>query len=150
MAKPSGYFVDTGIFLRWFVVQEGWTDSAKFARSARDEFLLGNLRLETVASVRTELGEVLRKKGLLPGHLDAEHYITAARSIDDLGVIVREVDVDTLERAARLAANHVLRLFDALVVDGALESGLPLLTTDAALCRGIGNLVETVLLVPDA
>lgn len=142
MGKAKAYLVDTGVFLRWFVPQDGF----KHARRIRDEFIAGQLSLQTVASVRSELGHVLRNKGLLPGLLDREQYVTATRAIDDLGVTIRALDADALERAARLASNHMLRFFDALVVDGALESGLPLLTSDAALCRAVGNLIPTEIL----
>ncbi len=139
---PDEYAVDTGVFLRWFVPQPGW----KHAREVRDAFLADTVALSAVATVRVELAHVLRNKGLLPGLLDRPRYLSAVRAIDDLGVVVSDVDVDTVERAADLAARRMLRVFDALVVDHALQRGVTLLTTDAKLVRAVDDLLSTELL----
>lgn len=134
--------MDTSVVVRWFVRQIGW----EHARQIRDAFLLGDVRLETTESLRIELAHVLRTKGLLPGLLDRERYLKAVRSVDDLDVVVHWTDVDRLERSAALAADRNLRIFDALIVDRAIERGLPLLTADAKLCRAVDGLLSTALL----
>lgn len=136
------YVVDTGVFVRWFVRQVGW----EHAREVRDSFLAGSVLLETTDSARVELAHVLRKKGLLEGRLDREQFLAAVRTVDDLGVTVHGTDVDTLERAAALAADRRVSMFDALLVHRALDRDLPLLTADAGLCRGVEGLVSTELL----
>lgn len=134
--------VDTGVFVRWFVEQPGWMH----AREVRDSFLDGASGLVTVDFVRVETANVLRKVGLLTGALDGDDYAASARTIDDLGVVVHTTDVDRLERAARLATDRMLSVYDAVLVVLALELGLPLLTSDAKLCRAVEGLLSTVLL----
>lgn len=141
MPDPA-YVVDTGVFLRWFVRQVGW----EHARDLRSGFLAGDVVLETVDSVRVELAHVLRTKGFLPGLLSRDQVLASVRSVDDLGITVHRIDADTLERATALAIDRNLRLFDALVANCALERGLPLLTSDAKLCRAVEGLVSTDLL----
>ncbi len=136
------YVVDTGVFLRWFVKQVGW----EHARDVRSGFLAGDVVLETVDSVRVELGHVLRTKGFLPGLLTRDQVLASVRSVDDLDVTVHRIDVDTLERATALAIDRNLRLFDALLANCALERDSTLLTTDAKLCRAVEGLVSTELL----
>jgi predicted nucleic acid-binding protein len=134
--------VDTSVFLRWFVPQAGW----EHAREVRGSFVAGTVALETIDSVRVELGHVLRTKGVVAGRLTRDQYLAAVRTVDDLGLVVHATDVDALDRAAALAADRNLRLFDALIVDRALERDLPLLTSDAKLCRGVEGLLSTELL----
>lgn len=138
----SAYVVDTGVFLRWFVPQVGF----EHAREVRDRFLAGELALETADFVRAELAHVLRTKGLLPGRLDRTQYLSSVRSLDDLEVVVHPTDVDALERSAAVAADHNLRVFDAILVFRALDRGLALLTSDARLCRVADSLISTELL----
>jgi predicted nucleic acid-binding protein len=102
--------------------------------------------LEATDTVRVELAEVLRKKGFLLGRLTRDQFLEALRGVDDLGVLVHDTDVDALEQAAALAADHNLRVFDALVVHRALSRDVTLLTTDARLCRATTGLISTELL----
>lgn len=139
---PDAYAVDTGVFLRWFVPQDGW----KHARELRDAFLGGTIALYAVDSVRYELAHVLRTKGLLRKLFDQDRYLAAVRTLDDLGVTVAAVDADVLERACDLAARRMLRVFDALVVDHALQRGLTLVTADVKLVRAVDDLLSTELL----
>lgn len=141
MAEGS-YIVDTGVFLRWFVPQVGF----EHAHEVRDHLLAGRLSLETVDFVRVELANVLRKKGLLSARLDRDQFLSAVRSVDDLGVVIHGTDVEALERAAALAADRRLAVYDALLAHRALDRDLPLLTADAALCRAVQGLVSTELL----
>jgi predicted nucleic acid-binding protein len=136
------YLVDTSVFLRWFIPQVGW----EHAREVRAAFLAGSVALETADSARIELGHVLRTKGLQTGRLTRDQYLAAVRAVDDLGVLVHSTDVDALERSAALAADRHLRLIDAIIVDRALERDLPLLTSDARLCRVVDGLLSTELL----
>lgn len=136
------YVVDTGVFVRWYVDQDGY----QHAREVRDAFADGAVQLSTTDLARVEVAEVLRKKGLLPGRLDLEQYLGAVSTIDDLGVDVQDTDAEVLGRAAALAARRRLRVFDALFVDLSLRTGHTLLTTDARLARAVGALVSTELL----
>lgn len=136
------WFLDTGVVVRWFVEQPGW----EHAREVLDAHLDGNAGLRTVDLVRIEAAAVLRKVGLLSGALDAETFASAARAVDDLGVTVHRTDVDMLERAARLATVRMVNVYDAVVVVHALDLGLPLLTSDARLCRAVDGLLSTTLL----
>lgn len=138
----EAYLVDTGVFLRWYVDQAGF----EHAREMRDRFLAGELRLETVDSVRLECANVLRTKGLLTGRLDADEYVVAVRALDDLGVVVHDTDVDSVELAAKLVVQRNLGFFDAVVAERALRTGLPLLTTDKGLCNAMAGLLPTELL----
>jgi predicted nucleic acid-binding protein len=136
------YLVDTGVFLRWFVPQNGYQHALKVQK----QFLDGEVLLETVDFVRIELAEVLRKKGLLDGRLTLSQFLTAARALDDLGVVVHAIDTFCVQRAAELAAKRTLRMFDALIVDAALQRGTTLLTADSKLCKAIGSLLPAELL----
>lgn len=138
----EAYLVDSGVFVRWFVPQVGW----EHARRVRSEYLAGRVLLETVDLARFEVANVLRKAGLLRSVLDAPTFVRAARAVDDLGVMVHTTDADALERAAGLSAERMLSVYDAIMVDRALERDLPLLTADARLARAVAGLLSTELL----
>lgn len=136
------FVVDTSVFLRWYVPQIGF----EHAREVRQDFLTGAVALETVDSTRFELGHVLRTKGLLGGHLTAVQYRAAVRSIDDLGITIHGTDADALERAGELATRYTLRFFDAVLVDRALQRGMPLLTSDRKLANAVGAVAPVEIL----
>lgn len=138
----EAYLVDTSVFVRWYLEQDGYQHALRIRTAFRD----GQLALETIDSVRFELGNVLRKKGLLLGTINRDEYLIATRSLDDLEALIHRTDADALERAAALAADRNLRFFDALVADRALERDLTLLTTDKKLCNAIAGLIHTELL----
>lgn len=138
----EAYVVDTGIFVRWYVPQVGF----EHARRVRAAFLAGQITLETVDQVRIELGDVLRVKGLRAGALSPADYLDAVRAIDDLDVTVHATDAATLERVGELCRRRPVTFYDGLLVDRALQRGLPLLTSDARLVRSLGGLLSTVLL----
>ncbi len=102
--------------------------------------------LETVDQVRVELGDVLRKRGLQAGALDETDYVAAVRSLDDLGVDIHSTDADTQERVALLCLRRPVTFYDGLLVDRALQRGLPLLTADAKLARAVAGLLSTEVL----
>lgn len=131
------YVLDTGVMLRWYVDQNGCAHAR--------EVLAGDAELCTPDFGRVELADVLRRRALLPGHLDRASYLAA---IGDLGALVTVVttDDDTLLRAAALSADRSVRLFDALFVVLALTRGATLLTSDAKLTRAVTGLVSTELL----
>lgn len=134
---------DTGVFVRWFLKQPGW----QHAREVRDLHLDGSLGLHTADRARIETTAVLRSVGMRRNRtLDEESFVAAARTIDDIGVVVHPIDVDRLERVARLTATRMVGVYDATFVVLALELGLPLLTTDAKLCRAVDGLLSTTLL----
>lgn len=134
--------VDTGVFLRWYIPQVGF----EHAREVRDRFLAGEIRLETVDSVRLEWANLLRKKGLLEHRLDPEEFVDAVGHLDTLGVVVHHTDVDSLELCAKLAVKRHLSFFDAVVAERALRAGIPLLTADKGLCNAMAGMVRTELL----
>lgn len=139
---PDGYVVDSGVFARWFLPQVGF----EHARRVRNDFLADAVALETPDLARIEVANVLRKAGLLRGVLDADAYVDAARTIDDLPVTVHATDAEALARAARLSADRMVSVYDAVFVDRALQRGLPLLTADAKLVRAVAGLLSTELL----
>jgi len=141
VADPA-YLLDAGVVIRWFIHQGGW----QHACEVRQQFFAGTVALETVDSVRVEAAHVLRVKGLEPGRLSRQEYLDAVRACDDAGVIVHVSDVGALERAAALAADRSLRIFDALVVDRAIERNLTLLTTDRRLVHAVADMLPTELL----
>ncbi|MCW2945329.1 MAG: PilT protein N-terminal [Actinoallomurus sp.] len=57
--------------------------------------------------------------------------------------MVHEITADRLEQAADLAARAMLRMYDALFVQPAIERKLPLLTADAKLCSAMNGTAET-------
>lgn len=134
--------LDAGVVVRWFIPQGGW----QHAREVRRRFLSGLVALETVDSVRVEAAHVLRVKGFDQGRLTRDEYLNAVRACDDVGVVVHVSDVHALERAAALAADRSLRVFDALVTDRAIERNLTLLTSDRRLVRAVADLLPTELL----
>jgi predicted nucleic acid-binding protein len=127
----DAYVADTGVFLRWFIDQDGF----EHARELQRKLIDGSTAIETVDFARVEVAGVLRKQGLLAGRLTAEEFTAAVRVIDDIGVIVHETTADRPERAAALAAQKNLGIYDALFVQLARELDLPLLTTDLRLSR---------------
>jgi predicted nucleic acid-binding protein len=139
---PDAYLVDTGVFVRWYVEQLGFEHAVR----VQDEFMVGAVKLETVDQVRVELGDVLRRRGLQAGVMDESDYVAAVRSLDDLGIAVHRTDADTLERVALLCSRRPVTFYDGLLVDRALQRGLPLLTADAKLARAVAGLLSTELL----
>jgi len=141
-----GYTGDAALFVRWFIEQgPGW----RHAREIRDVFLSGEIRLSTPDTVRFEVAHVLRKEGLLKNRLDLGDYLAAVRAIDDLDVEIVAVTADHLERAAALAGQYSLSIFDALVVACSVETELPVLTSDARLANAVGHVAQIRLLRPD-
>ena len=74
----DAYVVDTGVFLRWFIDQDGFEHARKLQRKLID----GSTAIETVDFARVEVAGVLRKQGLLAGRLTAEEFTAAVRVID--------------------------------------------------------------------
>ncbi|WP_322769894.1 type II toxin-antitoxin system VapC family toxin [Frankia sp. Cr1] len=138
------YVVDTGVFVRWFLAQDGY----EHAREIQKRFVLDEIALVTTDIARIELAHVLRNKGYVPRLLDRNSYVKAVRAIDDLGVEIRPTDAETLERAADWAVQLSLRFFDALFVDLAVQTGCPLLTSDIRLARAVTGYISTEVLRP--
>lgn len=138
----DAYVVDTGVFVRWFVDQDGF----QHARNLQDDLVDEKTTVATVDFARVEVAGVLRKKGLLTKLLTTEEFAAAVRVIDDIGVTVHETTSDRLEQAARLAATKMLRMYDALFIALASELDLPLLTSDAKLKRAADDIVEIEVL----
>lgn len=141
-AVADAYVVDTGVFLRWFVDQDGFVH----ARDLKRKLAEGSVTVATVDFARVEVAGVLRKKGLLAGRLTVDEFASAVRAIDDIGVHVHATSVDRLERAAELAARRVLGMYDALFVQLSQELKLPLLTSDAKLGRAVSGMIEVEVL----
>ena len=104
----DAYVVDTGVFLRWFIDQDGFVH----ARELQQKLIDGTAVAETVDFARVEVAGVLRKKGFLAGRLSLEEFTAAVRVIDDIGVTVHPTTADRLERAAELAARNMLGMYD--------------------------------------
>jgi predicted nucleic acid-binding protein len=138
----DAYVVDTGVFLRWFIDQDGF----EHARGLQQRLIDGAVTAETVDFARVEVAGVLRKKGFLAGRLTLDEFTAAVRVIDDIGVTVHPITADRLERAAELAARKMLGMYDALFVQLAQELNLPLLTSDAKLSRAVGGTVQVEVL----
>jgi hypothetical protein len=71
----DAYVADTGVFLRWFIDQDGF----EHARELQRKLIDGSTAIETVDFARVEVAGVLRKKGLLVGRLTAEEFTAAVR-----------------------------------------------------------------------
>lgn len=137
------YVLDTGVVIRWFVEQVGF----EHAREVHEAYLEGRTMVETVDFVRVEVADVLQRKGLRPGHLDLDTYVSAVRIVDDLEIPVHRTDADSLERCARLCARTPgLRFYDAVVVDRAIVRRATLLTADVRLVAAVDSLLSTELL----
>ncbi|WP_336737240.1 type II toxin-antitoxin system VapC family toxin [Nocardioides sp. CCNWLW239] len=134
----DAYVVDTGVFVRWFVDQDGF----EHARELHDDLITERTSVTTIDFARIEVAGVLRKKGLLTKLLTTDEFAAAVRVIDDIGVTVQETTPDRLERAARLASTKMLRMYDALFVALAVELDLPLLTSDAKLQRAADDIIQ--------
>lgn len=134
----DGYVLDSSVAVRWYLEQPGF----EHAREVRD----AGVRLECPAVLRWELGNVLRLKGVASGLLAAEEVLQALQDLPVLGVRVHEDDEASTSSAARLSLMRSISMFDAAFVVLALRTGLPLLTADARMARGVAGLVSTELL----
>lgn len=139
---PDRFLVDTCVFVRWYIEQDGYQD----ALSLQSAYLAGGVELETVDFVRYELGDVLRRKGLLLQKITPSDYVAAVRSLDDLEIPVHVTAADVLEEAADLAAHRMVSFFDALLLGWSLDLGVPVLTTDKRLCSAAEGIAQTQLL----
>lgn len=138
----DAYVVDSSVYVRWFVDQVGF----EHAREVRDAFLAGEVVLASPDLARVEVANVLRKKGLLTGHLTRDELLAAVRTLDDIGVELVAQDADGIERTAHVSADHMLTVYDATFVDLALQRGVTLLTADARSSRAAANVVEVQVL----
>jgi hypothetical protein len=66
----DAYVIDTGVFLRWFIDQDGFEQ----ARDLQQKLVDGAAVVETVDFARVEVAGVLRKKGLLAGRLTVQEF----------------------------------------------------------------------------
>lgn len=121
--------VDTSIFVRWFLKQDGW----EVARLYRDRFIAEEVRLHTVECARFELPHALRTKGVLGGKMTEDEYRAAVRVIDDWGIEVEPLGGDDLEACADLALRHNLGFFDAVFLHRTITIDATLLTADNPL-----------------
>lgn len=137
------YLVDTCVFARWYLKQDGYRE----ARVIRQEYQVGRVELETVDFVRYELGQVLRKLGLLKSLISKEEFIAAACSIDDTGIPIHVTDGQLMEQAATLASERMVAFFDALLIAWSLELNLTVLTTDKRLYGAAGDIAQIKLLI---
>lgn len=78
--------VDTGVFIRWFLKQDGF----EHARELRGRLVGGDATAETVDFARIEVAGVFRKKALLTARFTPEEFTRAVRLIDDIGVVVHK------------------------------------------------------------
>lgn len=141
----NGYIIDTSVLVRWFLRQSGWQKAQEY----RDQFIAGQISLETVECARFELPHVLRKKGVIQGKLTPDEYRAAVRVIDDLGIHVEPLDVDTLEDCAVLALRQQVQFFDSVFLHRAMVTDLPLLTADGPLATIATRLDVDVVIVAD-
>lgn len=142
VAMDEAYVVDTSVYVRWFIDQVGF----EHAREVRDAFLAGEVELISPDLARVEMANVLRKKGLLDGHLTRAEYLAAVRTLDDLGVDLVVQSADGIERAGHTSIDQMVNVYDATFVDLALQRGLPLLTGDARSSRAVANVVQVEVL----
>lgn len=72
--------------------------------------------------------------------------VTAAAALDALDAVVAHVDTPALHRRAWAVAERLGwgRTYDAEYVAVALDQGLPLLTLDARLARGVEHLLRVI------
>jgi len=72
--------------------------------------------------------------------------VTAGAALDALDAVVAHVDTPGLHRRAWAVAERLGwgRTYDAEYVAVALDQGLPLLTLDARLARGVGHLLRVI------
>lgn len=68
------------------------------------------------------------------------------QTLDAVEIPAVVAEPSRLASAAALAADHSLRLFDALFVELALSTSWPLLTADVKLSRAVGSLISTEVL----
>ena len=88
----------------------------------------------------------------IEARLDAAHerqdrVVAETRAgVTDLGITIHGTDADALERAGELATRCTLRFFDAVLVDRALQRGMPLLTSDRKLANAVGTAAPVEIL----
>lgn len=128
--------------MRWYIEQDGFEDALRFQAA----HLEGTVELVALDVVRFELGNVLRKKGLLPKNMTLDEYVAAVRSLDDLGLRILPTTADVLEQAAELAGRRMIAFYDSLFVAQAMEIGATLLTADKKLCNAAAGLIRTQML----
>lgn len=134
--------LDTGVPVRWYVDQSGF----EHAREVRAALLAESVEGLMPDQGRIEFAAVLRTAGLRKGRLTRADYLQAIADLSAHRVEVRATSTSALLRAAALAADVDISLYDAVFVELALSEGVPLLTNDARLARAVGGIVSTEVL----
>jgi predicted nucleic acid-binding protein len=138
----ESWVLDSSVAIRWYLEQPGH----EHAREIRDRMVAGDVSLVAPAVLRWELGDVLRRKGVLNGILATEDVVDALAGLTALGVEIVEDDDASTRAALRFALDHRISLFDAAFVVLAIRTGRPLLTADARLARGVSQYLSTAVL----
>lgn len=139
---PDAYVVDSSVVIRWYVEQPGY----EHARAVQAQLFAGQTALSAPDICRWEVANVLRGRGLARGLLTEQDVVDSLNDLEIFGVRVQPVDLARLRSITVLAARRNLSLFDAAFVELALRMGVPLLTADARLARGVAGLISTDLL----
>jgi predicted nucleic acid-binding protein len=136
----DAYVVDTGVFIRWFIDQQGYEHAREFQRQLVD----ASATATTVDFAQVEVAGVLRSKGLLAG--SRQRSSSQPSGWSTTWGDCRGDHCWRLEQAAELAARNQLRMYDALFVQLATEMDLPVLTSDLKLQHAAARLVRIEVL----
>mgnify|MGYP001614629008 CR=1 FL=1 len=124
--------VDASVVVKWFLDEEG----SKEALQLRSEHISGKISLVVPDLLFLEVLNALRYKGGTQKTL-AE----ANRALWDIQFHIEKNSSFLMEKAAVLALEYNLSLYDALYLALALLYGCPLVTVDSALAKAANVLV---------
>ncbi|MBI1893421.1 MAG: type II toxin-antitoxin system VapC family toxin [Candidatus Rokubacteria bacterium] len=127
----AGYILDASVAVKWFA--ELGEEERDRALALRVRHTAGLLRLSVPVSFPLEVANALR----FNQRFEEGDVVVAVQALEDLRLDIRPTDFDLLRKTVAIAYAYRLTLYDAVYVALAEASGLPLVTADEALLKGM-------------
>ncbi len=118
--------VDASVIVKWFLAEKG----SDKALEIQQEHINGKVTIVVHELAFLEVLNALRYKGATEKSLHE-----AAKHLFDLQLSVERASYHLLEKAASLALQHNISLYDAMYAALAIFYGSPLLTADKELAK---------------
>jgi predicted nucleic acid-binding protein len=145
MTTAAAWILDISVAAKWYLRDESLLDQADRVFA---EFSNGTINLAAPAYFFDEAGNIFRT-AVVRGRIAAEQARRDYASLLSVAITVAESTLDRRAAALDLALVYGIAFYDALYLQLAQESGLPLLTADESLYQRIAAPFPTTVYVGD-